>query len=144
MNHFNIIIPLDVAFDCYQVGKRKVSKVPLYCYDLKNNEFIKIKGEMKETCIPFINSHTICCNLIDEYLEQPHIKQYKEECIKSIKSARYRNKIIDFLWFFEHIDGCYGFDDFEIVRMTKILKKWCESNGFSYIEPEVYVVKKCD
>lgn len=144
MNDFNVVVSLDKAFDCYQVGKRKKSKVPLYFYDLKKNEFMKIKGELKENCISFINSYDICCSLIDEYLNQPHVKQYKEDCIKSIKNARYSNKIVDFLWFFEHIDGCYGFENFEISRMTNVLKKWCKINGFSYLEPKVYIVKKRD
>lgn len=142
MNHFDVTIPLDAAFDCYQIGKRRISNVPLYCYDFKKNEFTKITEKSKENCVPFINSYTTCCNLIDEYLEQPHVKQYKEDCIKSLKNARYRNKIVDFLWFFEHIDGCYDFENFEIVRMTRVLKKWCKTVGFSYIEPEIYVVQK--
>ena len=141
MNDFTVTIPLDVAFDWYQFGKRVISKEPVYCYNSQTNEFMKIKGELKENCIPFINSYAVCCGVIDQYLELPHIKKYKEDCLKSIKNGRYRNKIVDFLWFFEHIDGCMEFGDFEVVLLTKILKKWCKKNGFSYLDAKVYVVE---
>ena len=141
MNDLKNTVFLDDAFDCYQLGKRKISPIPLYCYDLNKNKFVKIKSELKENCIPFINSYDICCCLIDKYLDEPNVKQYKEDCIKSIKNGLHKNKVVDFLWFFEHIDGCYGFEKFEIARVTEILKKWCESNELSYLEAEIYINK---
>ena len=132
-------VSLDDAFDCYEKSKRNVSKEPLYYYDLAKNEFIKIKGTMKNTGIVFINSYQLCSRLIDEYLNQPGMNKHKK-AFSETKDWR-KSKIVEFLWYFEHIDGCYGFRDFEIPRVATELKKWCKKNGLNYIEPHVYRIE---
>jgi hypothetical protein len=137
MKDFSKIVALDDAFDCYEMSKRNISKTPLFYYDISKNVFLKIKSTIKDTGIVFINSYELCSKLIYEYLNQPEMKEYK---IAFERLEINKNKIVSFLWFFEHIDGCYGFTKFEILIVTKELKKWCKSNGLDYLEPEVHCV----
>ena len=67
------------------------------------------------------------------------MSQYKTDFLKISKNAK--NKIISFLWFFESIDGCKDFNNFEIINVSKALKKWCKINNLKYSEPSVYVVR---
>lgn len=136
MNDYCTTVSLDDAFDCYEVSKRNVSKDPLYYYDLEKNEFVKIKGAIKNSGIVFLNSYNLCSKLIDEYLSHPLMQEYKDSFDRVLKNTK--NKIVSFLWFFEHIDGCQDFQKFEILKVEKELKKWCKSNGLEYLDPVVY------
>lgn len=49
-----------------------------------------------------------------------------------------KNKIVEFLWYFEHIDGCQDLQKFEITRVTREPAQWCRSTGLSYTLPEIY------
>lgn len=139
MHNFYTIISLDDAFDCYEMSKRDISKVPLYYYDFDKKDFLKIKGDKNKNGIIFINSYELCSRLIDDYLNQSEMSQYKTDFLKISKNAK--NKIISFLWFFESIDGCKDFNNFEIINVSKALKKWCKINNLKYSEPSVYVVR---
>lgn len=134
-NFENITVSLDDAFDCYEFTKREISKTPLHYFDFTKGKFVKIKSGMKNPGVEFVNTYELCIKVIDEYLNQPRMKEYK---IAFAKAEGSRNKIVRFLWFFEHIDGCYNFEKFEITRVTKELKKWCKRNGLDYLEPEGY------
>lgn len=138
MNDCIVNISLDDAFDCYEMSKRQISDTPLYYYDPVKNEFSRIKSPRKNSEIFFINSYALCSRLIDEYLDQPQMSAHKQAFKSKSKSSR--NKIVDFLWYFEHIDGCCGFKSFEISRVTKELITWCKNNGLKFSEPEVYRV----
>ena len=137
MNADNIVISLDDAFDYYEMSKRTVTDKPLYCYDLAKRIFTENKEKNGAHSVPFINSYAVCLNLIDEYLSQPSKSMYRSSFLK--ESEHQKNKIVSFLWFFEHIDGCEDFKNYEIRSMLKVLKKWCKVNGFGYTEPQVYV-----
>ncbi len=136
MDTQDIVISLDQAFDCYEYTKRIISDEPLYCYLIPERKFVKIKEKYKDISVLFPNAYRLCLELIDEYLSQPPIDQFREAYKKEAKTQR--NKVVCFLWFFEHLDGCVDFQRFEIPKMTKILKKWCKHNGFAYTEPQVY------
>lgn len=138
MSDVRITISLDDAFDCYEVSKRNVSEVPLYYYDYTQKEFAKIKSTLKNPGVVFINSYQLCLKLIDEYLIQPEMEKHKRAFSKS--RDRRKNRIVGFLWYFEHIDGCYGFRAFEIAKLRKELIKWCNNNDLNYIEPQVYQI----
>ena len=136
MNTDNIVISLDDAFDYYEMSKRIISDKPLYCFVISKNIFDKNKEKYSGQSIPFINSYEQCVKLIEEYLSQP-----SKNCFRLAfehQSKGERNKVVSFLWFFEHIDGCADFKKFEIRNMLKVLKKWCIHNNFEYIEPQVY------
>lgn len=136
MNNFLTTLSLDDAFDCYEMSKRTISDTPLFYYDFTANEFIKIKSAIKNPGVVFINSYKLCSRLIDEYLNQPKMNEYK--ILFENKTDASQNKIIRFLWFFEEIDGCYDFQKFEISKVTKELIKWCKNNGINYSKPEIY------
>ena len=138
MNEFYITVSLDEAFDCYEMSKREVSKEALFYYDFVENKFVKIKNSMRNPGVMFINSYKLCSKLIDEYFEQPEIKQYKLSFEKETDGVR--NKVVDFLWFFEHIDGCFDFQKYEMIRVGAELKKWCKSNNLEYLNPEIYCI----
>lgn len=136
MNTNNIVISLDDAFDYYQMSKRIISDQPLYCYVITKKAFDKNKEKYRGMSIPFINSYEQCLKLIDQYLKQPSNSSYRIAFEQ--KSKKENNKIVSFLWFFEHIDGCADFNKFEIRSMLKVLKKWCVTNNLEYLEPKVY------
>lgn len=138
MKDFCTTISLDDAFDYYELDKRTISKTPLYYYDVNLGKFKKIKGTQSCPGAIFINSYELCSTLIDQYFEQPSMEKYKSAFEKEARNAR--NKIVSFLWFFERIDGCSDFEHFERPRVAKVLKKWCKSNGFAYLEPTVYCI----
>ncbi len=138
MEDIRVTVSLDDAFDFYELSKRDVSKTSVFCYDPVNNEFIKIKNVIKPPCVPFVNAYELCSKLMDDYLEQPKMKEYKLAFAEEVKLAK--NKIVSFLWFFENIDGCRDFRNYEINSVTRVLKKWCRNNGFDWTEPEVYCV----
>ena len=136
MNTNNIVISLDDAFDYYEMSKRIISDKPIYCFVTSKNIFDKNKDKYKGQSIPFINSYEQCIKLIDEYLSLPSKNSY--QLAFEHQSKKEKNKVVSFLWFFEHIDGCADFKNFEIRSMLKVLKKWCISNDFEYIDPQVY------
>ena len=136
MNNLSITISLDDAFDCYEMSKRTVSANPLFYYDFEERKFVKIKNSIKNPGAVFINSYKLCSKLIDQYLGQPENKDYKSLFEK--QWTKNQNKIVNFLWFFEHIDGCYNFQEYEVLCVTKELKKWCKNNNLNYLEPEIY------
>ena len=49
--------------------------------------------------------------------------------------SKSKDPVVSFLWFFEHIDGAYDFDQFENEEIIRVLKKWCEKNQFDYSLP---------
>ena len=134
MDTQNVVISLNDAFCYYELTKRKISDEPEYCYLIPERKFVKFKEKYKNISVPFLNSYRLCLELIDEYLSQPPQSCYRDAYKKEAKTQR--NKVVCFLWFFEHIDGCVDFERFEIPKVGKILKKWCERNGFEYLEPE--------
>lgn len=137
------IVSLDEAFICYEASKRQVADAPQYYYDTLTNKFERIKSTMPRwieeprisaSGIVFINSYKLCLKLIGEYLNLPSNAEYKASFER--KSGDSRNVIVDFLWFFEHIDGCVGFENFEAPRVEVELKKWCALNGLEYRDRE--------
>lgn len=135
MNTDNIVISLDDAYMWYESTKRIVSWKPLYCYDLRDHVFARYDKKHIKYSIPFINAYATCSKLMDEYLN--HSSQRLNKIKFEKHHSRYKNKIVNFLWFYEDIDGSYGFQNYEIRRITDILKSWCISNGFDYIESEI-------
>lgn len=129
-------IPLDDAFDCYEQSKRKVTLEPLFGYDTEKKEFVKLRDKNRNVCVVFVNSYQLCSSLIEEYLSQPSMEEHRKAFKELSKNSS--NKIVSFLWYFEHIDGCRDFEMFEIKRVSKALKKWCKANNFEWTEPEVY------
>lgn len=127
---------LDKLFDVYESTKRIISKFPTHYYDLEKNNFFKIKNPENIDGIAFINSYELCVKVIEEYLNQPSVIQYKPLFEKEVKTSK--NYVVCFLWFFEHIDGCYDFEKFEFLIVEKVLKKWCKRNGLAFIESIVY------
>ncbi len=136
MGDFNGFVSLDEAFDCYEYSKRDYSKTPTHYYCFEKMAFRKINFEMKTPGVVFINTYETCLQVIDEYLKQPGMEKYREDFEKAPKKTH--NRIINFLFYFDHLDGLCSFDRFELTMVAKILKKWCKSNGLQYLEPETY------
>lgn len=146
MEDFRAVVSLDDAFDCYEMSKRNVTKTPSYYYDTDTSEFKKIKSTMpwysekppiKDSGIVFINSYALCSSIIDNYLNQSQMSEYKKTFAKESKNSK--NKIVSFLWFFERIDGCRDFNHYEMLHVAKALKEWCKLNNLAYLESRVYV-----
>ena len=68
--------------------------------------------------------------IIDLYLEQPCISQYKTECNEKMKDAK--SKVIACLWFFEHIDGAYDFELFDDQQIRKRMERWCKTKWYEF------------
>ena len=130
------MIILDDAFDFYENTKREKNKETLLIYDLDRNIFSKGIKKAKKY-VPFLDSNMVCLEIINMYLNLPHISCYKNDCKRKMRESN--NKVVAFLWFFDHINGCYDFGNFEISIMTKKLIEWCKSYNFEYMLPEVYV-----
>lgn len=134
-----INIDIDEAMDCYIASKRTFSDIPVYGYDTEKEEFVKMKESTRknEWVIDFINSNKIANEVIDLYLNQSGMEEHKKKFRSFYQTG---NRVTDILWYFEHIDGAYPFEDFECVYVVKLIKKWCKKNGFSFTEPVIYKV----
>ena len=135
-----MILDLDKAIDIYQAAKR--DKNITYVYDSELDKFILQKTKPIPNTIPFINSFDECRRIIDIYLEQDYISKYKEDCKNAIREDKYHNKIVSFLWFFEHIDGCFDFNNYECIEICKVIKKWCKRNKIEFNPPSINVPYK--
>lgn len=133
------IIYIDEAMDIYIDTKRDVSDNPLYGYDTIKEQFVEIEtlDYRGENIVDFLNSNNIANKAIDLYLNQKGMENHKKSFEKFYQTG---NRVTDILWYFEHIDGAYPFEDFECLFVVDIIKKWCNDNGFSFVEPEIYKV----
>ena len=130
------IISLDDAIIAYDRYKRKEkNQISEIVYNINERQFLKAKRTVRNgsNCVSFINCHQTCLSIIEKYLNQPVIKKYKEACITEMSKSK--DPVVSFLWFFEHIDGAYDFDQFENEEIIRVLKKWCEKNQFDYSLP---------
>ncbi len=133
------IIDIDKAMDIYIDTKRDISSSSTYGYDTIKNEFVEIEtlDYIEENIVVFLNSNKIANEVIDSYLNRKGMEKHKKAFEKFYQTG---NRVTDILWYFEHIDGAYPFEDFECLYVVDIIKKWCTDNGFSFIEPVVYKV----
>lgn len=138
---YDIMKPFEIEdlYWYYRETRHDRTEEPLYGYDIDKEKFIKLTDTVKEkmekgiiSVIPFINAYKVCLEIIDMYLERDNMKEYKAGARQAMKQKRH-DKIVAFLWYFEHIDGCYPFEEFEEVIVKKELVKWCKRNGFEYI-----------
>lgn len=134
-----VSLKIEDLFSFYESIKRRRTDRPLYGYDIDKEKFIKLTDTVNEkmeqgiiSVIPFINAYKVCLEIIDMYLEKDNVKEYKAGARQAMKQKRH-DKIVAFLWYFDHIDGCYPFEEFEEVIVKKELVKWCKRNGFEYI-----------
>lgn len=124
----------------YECSKRTKTDYPAFGYDIDKGHFIKVTETVfkkiesgKVNVILFVNSYQVCLKIIDEYLAQPCMEDYKDGANKVMREKEY-DKIVAFLWFFEDIDGTYSFDDFELKKVDKIVTKWAIENGFELLD----------
>lgn len=120
----------------YESSKRTKNTNPTFGYDIDKEDFIKITDSVLEkmksgkiNVIPFINSYELCLKIIDEYLSQPAMDKYREGAYKSMRERKHE-KVVAFLWYFEHIDGTYPFGVYERKKVFKTISKWAQINGF--------------
>lgn len=129
-----IRINLSSAMKLYDYSKRN-NDVHLY-YIISKDRFEvidKSKSVDSHNYILLMNCYDTCVEIIDSYLEQPFIAQYKEECKTAMKELKEgKNIIVSFLWFFDHIDGGYDFGLYEFEQVKKRMERWCKKNGFYY------------
>lgn len=117
MSDVDAVISLDDALDCYEMSKRIVSETPLYYYDREKNEFVKIKGVIKNSGVLFLNSYELCSALIDAYLSQPEMKEYQISFANELKTAK--NKIVSFLWFLSILMDALAFKNMKFRKLPK-------------------------
>ena len=82
------------------------------------------------------DTYDMCRGLIKQYLETPGIARYGAECRAAMKGSA--NKVVSFLWFFEHIDGAYDFELYEAVAVRKAMLKYCKTNGLPFKDVSEY------
>ncbi len=107
----------------------------IYGYNVEKEAFVKITDTIQEkinadkaNIIPFINCYDVCLDIIKAYLSQENISKYRDGAIKEMQKNKHK-KIVAFLWYFEHIDGAYGFGEFENHMVRGILKKWAKESN---------------
>lgn len=127
MNKFSLY--LEDLMDLYESIKREKK---IYGYSVEKKTFIRITDTVRKkindgelAIIPFIDCYSVCLEIIELYLNREDILKYKAGAISEMKKNRH-NKIVAFLWYFEHIDGAYGFGEFEEQILETILKKWAK------------------
>lgn len=131
------MLELDEAMEFYERTKRERGYRLLY-YPDKNEFRCVTENSDQKNAIPFIDSYSMCLKIIEMYLNTPQKQKYREECKQRMKEGK--NKIVSFLWFFEHIDGAYNFELYERIKVEKELKKWCAFNNIQYSQLEKYSV----
>lgn len=135
----DIKIDIDTAMDWYISSKRTFSDTPVCGFDTEKEEFVEMKESVRknENVIDFINSNKVANEVIDLYLNQPGMEEHKKNFRSFYQTG---NRVTDILWYFEHIDGAYLFEDFECIHVVMLIKKWCKKHSFSFTEPEIYKV----
>lgn len=122
--------------DLYEYTKRFDERHPPLAYDIEKEDFIKVTDTVMEriesgeiSAIPFIDSYKICLEIIDEYLAQPALEEFRNGAYREMRQKSH-SKIIAFLWYFEYIDDVKSFEEFESKKIDKIITKWALKNGF--------------
>ena len=131
-----VIVSLDDAVNAYDRYKRKwKNQILSIVYSIDKKQFViaKESAEQNINCVPFVDCHQACLSIIDAYLDQPEIIEYKEACRDEMSKAK--DPVVAFLWFFDHLDGAYDFERFEYDAILRILKKWCKKNQLAYSAP---------
>ena len=132
----DIVVNIDEAFDIYYVSRNSITNTPIYFFSFITGRFERVQGQKIFEGVAFINANNVCTEIINKYLVQAHIKPYADDYKRKAKLTH--KKVTCFLNYFEHIDGCYDFEKYEINSLTKILKDWCKENNLCYTEPVVY------
>ena len=130
-----VIINIDKAFDIYRYNKRSKPNEMYHGYDVANNNFIDMNlldEESKKHVVPFLECYSIANKVIDMYLGQPCFEEDKALFRDFVETG---NRVTDILWYFEHIDGAYHFEQFEKIYVVSLIKQWCDENGFEYEGP---------
>lgn len=78
-----------------------------------------------------MNTYEECLNIIDNYLAQSHMAKYRASAYSEMEKHK-KGKVIGFLWYFEHIDGCYSFNSYEEKKAFERIEKWLKTNHISY------------
>ncbi len=104
-------------------------------YDTEADRVFSSSKESPGTAL-ISNTYDMCYGIIRQYLETPGIAHYGTECRAAMKGSA--NKVVSFLWFFEHIDGAYDFEMFESVAVRKAILKYCKTNGLPFIDVSEY------
>ena len=107
----------------------------MYGYSVEKEEFVKVTDTLQEKInngdidvIPFIDCYEVCLEIINSYLSQENVAKYKDGATKEMQKNKH-NKIVAFLWYFEHIDGAYGFGEFEEQMIRSVLKNWAKESN---------------
>lgn len=128
------VVDFESAYIHYEATKRNPTDAPSECFSLQTGLFEKIKKQTESPdWIPFINTFAVCKQIIAKYLDQPGMEEHKMRFLQLSKGAK--NAIVAFLWYWEPIDGCYPFEQFERRELTKIIRKWCKSNQLDLALP---------
>ncbi len=126
----------DSIMDLYNYTKR--DKGNSIYYDADKDEVYSSKSGLEG--IVLINDTNCLCNtVIKQYLEEPFICSYKEECQNCLKTAK--KKVVSFLSFFDHIDGAYDFELYEALYVRKVLMRFCKANQIPYNDMNIYSEK---
>ena len=126
------VINMDNALEIYYEIKDEENAC--YVFDKSKQEFVEIKNDCNnENYILFINCFKIANEVIDVYLSQDGMEHHKKAFESFYQTG---NRVTDILWYFEHIDGAYPFEDFECLYVAEKIKKWCIKNNFDCTEIE--------
>ena len=121
------MVNFDDVITEYEATKRNKG-FAIYYNSEADNVFSSSKDSADAALIS--DTYDMCCGIIKQYLETPGIARYGTECRAAMKGSA--NKIVSFLWFFEHIDGAHDFELFETSAVRKAMLKFCKSNGLPF------------
>lgn len=124
---------LDDVIEEYE-GTKRSKGYSLY-YDSAEDNVYSSNKEMNDVVV-IADTYDFCRGIIGQYLDEPGISQYRDDCRRELKRAS--NKVVSFLWFFDHIDGAYDFELYETVFIKKMLVKFCRANGLPIIDLDEY------
>ena len=130
------MIEIDDIITEYEATKRKQGFC--ICYDPKEDKVFSSKKETAATVI-ITDTQELCFKIMKQYLEEPAIAPYSTECRTKMKNTS--NKVVSFLWFFDHIDGAYDFELYESSAVRKAAVKKCKENGLPFVDVVDYSEK---
>ena len=126
------VINMDKALELYYDVKREENVC--YMFDKEKQDFVECeKNNNNDISILFLDCFKIANEVIDIYLSQEGMEHHKKAFESFTQTG---NRVTDILWYFEHIDGAYPFEDFECLYVAEKIKKWCSENDFDCTEIE--------
>lgn len=115
------VINMDNALEIYYDIKDEENAC--WVFDKSKKKFVEANSDCNnENYVLFIDCFKTANEVIDIYLAQDGMEHHKKSFEKFKQTG---NRVTDILWYFEHIDGAYPFEDFECIYVSKIIEEWC-------------------